>query len=147
MKKIVLFIVVLLAPALLLAQVATPRPISNTPSFYLAQVTNTTQTVYAGNALNVSESDSLTVFLEAVDSVSVTNVKLINVTPNLVPIDTLTAIGTTFTNNSLTNKATWSAIAVNSKSTYVIPYVTAALSGAQTTNQSRVRVFILPKKK
>lgn len=147
MKKIVLFIVVLFAPTLLLAQAVAPRPISNTPSFYLSQVTNTTQTVYAGNALNVSDSDSLAVFLETIDSVSVTNVKFINVTPNLTPIDTLTAIGSTFTNNSLANKGTFGAIAVNTKSTYIIPYVTAALSGAQTTNQSRVRLFIVPKKK
>lgn len=123
-----------------------PIPLTTTPSFYLSQVTNATATNYFGGILAVQECDSVLVWLETNDSVAVTALKIIRCNPSLAPLDTLQLIGS-FTNTTSGLKATYASVPVDGKHTFIQPYVTAALTLAQTSNNSKVRAWFIRRNK
>lgn len=101
----------------------------------------TTATTYLGTqSFGVGYLDSMVVVTENYDTLTAV-VKMVSYTPNGIPIDTVSAISV-YTTASVSVAKYSSSITPMVRRQYIRPLVTVNRSTGQTSNDTRLRVFI-----
>lgn len=130
--------------AVVFGAVCSQAQIVKIDKIYDASSFSTISTVYVGAILgDIGNCDSLLVVSENYDSLTA-KIQLVYYSPNLIAIDTVTAIDT-YTTATVTNVRTSTAVIPEVRNYYVKTLVTARSTNGQTTNATQLRIYIYRK--
>ena len=136
----ILCVIILAIAAIVISSVSSHAQVVKIDKIYEGATFSTTSTVYLGSLFEVGQCDSIVVVTENYDSLTAA-VKLIFYTPNEIPIDTASAISV-YTTATTSIAVCSAALTPQTKRHYVRAMTTANSRSGQTTNATKIRVYL-----